>query len=249
MASVEHLLGALAGRLDSRLWRGREFAQRLPRTGGIATGFPALDAELFDHGWPRAGLTELLLNAHGIGELRLLAPALAALSAAEPRWIAWIDPPFVPYAPALEAAGVDLAKVLLIRPRQRLEAPWAMEQALKTGACSAVLGWLAEPRLRFTEVRRLLLAARQGRTWASLLRPATAAGGASAAELRLLLRPSSGDRLRVDVVKRRGSWPLTGLELHLDETSAARRRAAVREQLSRWRQRCRPRRSDRAVPA
>ena len=87
-----------------------------------------------------------------------------------------------------------------------------MEQALKTGVCSAVLGWLSESLLKFTEVRRLQLATRQGGTWSSLFRPATAAGVASAAELRVRLRPRK-DGLRLDIVKRRGGWPLSGIEL------------------------------------
>ncbi len=183
---------------------------------GIATGFPALDAALFDRGWPQRGLTEFLSDTPGIGELRLLAPAMATLSATNDRLIAWIAPPFVPYAPALQAAGIDLAKVLLVHPRDHGETLWALEQALKTGACGAALGWLLETHLKFTELRRLQFAARQGRAWASLFRPASAAGDPSAAELRLRLWPSRSG-LRVDIVKRRGGWPLSGIELTFDK--------------------------------
>lgn len=80
---------------------------------------------------------------------------LARLSQEAPRWIAWVNPPFLPYAPALAAAGVAVGKVLLIRtdgfgrPSARLpgiagEALWTVEQALQSGACSAVLAWLDE---------------------------------------------------------------------------------------------------------
>ena len=197
----------------SDLWRARELSQRRAiGSNGIASGFPTLDAALFDHGWPRAGLTEILCDAHGIGELSLLAPALASLSTTDSRIIAWIAPPFVPYAPALAAAGINLDKVLLVHPADHGKALWALEQALRTGVCSAVLGWLSESLLKFTEVRRLQLAARQGGTWSSLFRPATAAEVASAAELRLRLRPRKGG-LRLDIVKRRGGWPLSGIEL------------------------------------
>src|SRR3954452_7959187 len=77
---------------------------------GIATGYPTLDTLLIDRGWPRAGLIELLSARHGIGELRLLGPALAALSTQEQRWITWIDPPHIPYAPALTEIGIDISK-------------------------------------------------------------------------------------------------------------------------------------------
>ena len=179
----------------------------------IATGFSSLDA-VFEGGWPRAGLTELLCPAPGIGELSVIAPALAQLSRADARWLAWVAPPFVPYPPALAAAGVDLAKTLLVTPGDRGEMLWALEQALKAGACSAVLGWPSE--IGLTQTRRLLLAAKQGGTWGCLFRPVAAARGASAAELRLRLSPLAERRLRVDVLKRRGGWPLENIELVLD---------------------------------
>ena len=59
---------------------------------------------------------ELLLPCAGIGELRLLMPALRALSNTQNRWLAWINPPFIPYAPALQAAGIESSKILLIHP-------------------------------------------------------------------------------------------------------------------------------------
>ena len=202
------------------LWRASE----LPglnggiMADGIGSGFPALDEALLDRGWPRGGLAELLLDDPGVGELSLLGPALASLSTSEERLIAWIAPPFVPFAPALGAAGIDVSKVLMIHPDSHADALWTFEQVLKTGACSALLGWLAERELKFAEIRRLQFAARQGRTWASLFRPATAADNASPAELRLRLWPRRsisrrGGGLRLDIVKRRGGWPLSGIEL------------------------------------
>ena len=212
------------------LWRASE----LPglrggiKADGIGSGFPALDEALFDRGWPRGGLVELLLDDPGVGELSLLGPALALLSTTEERLVAWIAPPFVPYPPALGAAGIDVSKVLMVHPDNHADALWAFEQVLKTGACSALLGWLAERELKFAEIRRLQFAARQGRTWASLFRPATAAASASPAELRLRLWPRrpvsrSAHRwggLRLDIVKRRGGWPLSGIELDFDADSS-----------------------------
>ena len=95
---------------------------------------------------------ELLCDVHGIGELRLLASALTRLSRNESRWITWINPPFVPYAPALARVGIDVGKVLLVHPKSHREALWALEQALKTGASSAALAWLDESALKATEI-------------------------------------------------------------------------------------------------
>ena len=208
------------------LWRASE----LPglhggiKADGIGSGFVALDEALFDRGWPRGGLVELLLDEPGVGELSLLGPALASLSTSEERLIAWIAPPFVPYPPALGAAGIDVSKMLMVHPVNHADALWTFEQVLKTGTCCALLGWLAERELKFAEIRRLQFAARQGRTWASLFRPATAAANASPAELRLRLWPRqrishSATRcggLRLDLVKRRGGWPLSGIEIDFD---------------------------------
>ncbi|MXY58648.1 MAG: translesion DNA synthesis-associated protein ImuA [Gammaproteobacteria bacterium] len=222
MLEIPDIEGPITRTLPN-LWRASELPG-LPAAGissdGIETGFPALDDVLFDHGWPRAGLTELLLDDPGIGELTLLAPALASLSTTEERLIAWVAPPFVPFAPALASLGIDVSKMLLVYPDSHADALWTLEQVLKIGACSALLAWPAEHELKFAEIRRLQFAARQGRTWAGLFRSTTAAGNASPAELRLRLWPHRVSRsvrrrdgLRLDVVKRRGGWPLSGIEL------------------------------------
>jgi hypothetical protein len=166
------------------------------------TGFEALDAALPQGGWPIGALTELLSNVSGIGELRLLMPALAALTRAG-RYLALIDPPFLIYPPALAQHGVSLERVVLVRPRD--EAPsvslWAMEQALRCAAFGAVLAW---PRtLSDKELRRLQLAAETGRNLGVLYRSFAAAEVASPAALRLALAPSS-QGLQIEIRKCRG---------------------------------------------
>ena len=123
----------------------------------------------------------------GIGELRLLLPALTTL--AESRWLAWINPPFTPYAPALEAAGIDSNKILLIYTKTHEEMLWAMERTCKSGSCGAVLVWPDERKLSLKETRRVQLAAKQGATLSVLFRPMEASSKASLAELRLVLSP------------------------------------------------------------
>lgn len=70
--------------------------------GGESTGHAALDALLPDGGWPRRALTELLLPAHGVGEIALLLPTLARMTGANSR-VVLVAPPFIPYAPAWQA--------------------------------------------------------------------------------------------------------------------------------------------------
>ena len=84
------------------LWRAHQVAAASTDAPARSTGFAALDAVLPGGGWPGNALTELLLDAPGAGELRLLAPGLAAATAP----VLWVAPPLVPYAPALTALVV-----------------------------------------------------------------------------------------------------------------------------------------------
>lgn len=189
------------------LWRGDSAARAaLP---GIPSGFAALDRALPGGGWPRGALTEFLLHARGIGEFTLIVPALARLSRGG-EFGAFISPPHLPYAPALAARGICLACLTVIRPKTLLDALWATEQCLRSGAYAAVVAWLGVDDER--RLRRLQLAAEEGKCWGALFN--AAAAPASPAPLRLALRPRDG-RLEVEVLKRRGGWvaPIH-LEIH-----------------------------------
>ena len=218
---------------------------------GLATGCAVLDRLLPDGGWPQADLVELLCNVRGIGELRLLMPALAQLSREQPRWIAWIAPPHIPYAPALAAHGVDISRILLIHPRTARDNLWALEQAMKTGTCSAVLGWPTD-ELRHQDIRRLQVAAHQGGTLGLLFRSEQVALQASPAPFRLVIRPlanpqaddcqnTCGTRLQIKLLKRRGGWATDFTPVQLGANPAAQTPAAqtlkgFQQQLSLWRE-------------
>ena len=180
------------------IWRGGQCAQTAG--GAVPTGFADLDKQLPGGGWPRGALTEILVEREGIGELRLLIPALVRLSR-ESGWLVWVAPPHVPYAPALTAAGIGLKRLLMVRTQAQTDAWWAAEQALRSGACTAVLAWLGTSDER--PLRRLQLAAETGRTWGVLFRPVGAAQERSPAALRLRLEPASSG-LAVHILKRRG---------------------------------------------
>ncbi|MDI6018177.1 recombinase RecA, partial [Burkholderia pseudomallei] len=66
--------------LHPSLWRGSQLARGGPRT--VDTGYAALSVELPGGGWPLGGLVELLVPHMGCGEMRVLAPALAATGSA-----------------------------------------------------------------------------------------------------------------------------------------------------------------------
>lgn len=182
------------------------------------SGHAALDAELPGGGWPAAGLTELLLPAPGCGELRLLAPALAAQ---DPAPLLWIAPPLTPYAPALAGLGIAAGRLVIVAPDCAADAAWAAEQALRSGTLSAVLWWQGEASgpsraaALPTTLRRLHLAAQEGRTPLFALRPAVVRAQSSPAPLRLALEPAGPVRLAVEVFKRRGPPMAAALMLPL----------------------------------
>ena len=180
------------------VWRGDALAcAPLP---GVPTGFAGLDAELPGGGWPRSGLIELLPARTGVGELALLLPALARISSDELAWLVCVAPPYSLYAPALEAGGVALARLLVASAPGR-DAAWACERALGADGVGAVLAWL--PEASVTALRRLQLAAEASRTLLFVFRPVSCAGQSSPAPLRLALE-GEGERLIVRLLKRRG---------------------------------------------
>lgn len=204
-------LESLLQRTD--VWRGGV----APPPAGLASGFAALDARL-NGGWPRGAVSELLFARPGIGELTLLVPALARLSR-EGRWLALVAPPYVPYAPALMRAGVDLARAIVVEPGAAREALWAAEQALRAGACGAVLLWREEVEPK--ALRRLQLAAETGGGLGVLFRSLRHVGESSPAALRLRLKGIAGRRRRLEVavLKRRGGWPTGPITVEVDHVA------------------------------
>src|SRR5512139_1676876 len=73
------------------IWRADERPADEAAGPVLTSGFAELDRELPGGGWPQGQLTELLLDDAGIGELSLLAPALAQLAQAR-RCAVWVLP-------------------------------------------------------------------------------------------------------------------------------------------------------------
>lgn len=180
------------------VWRGGELEHAAQPA--LATGHSILDRELPGGGWPTGTLSEVLHDGVGIGEISLLAGALAR-AAEGGRLIAWVNPPHLPYAPALAQSGIDLRRCLVVRPKDREDALWACEQALRSGACGAVLCWLAHED--YAWLRRLAMAAEAGRAMAVLFRSTAAARCSTPAHLRVVLERVR-DGLEIRIPKRRG---------------------------------------------
>lgn len=182
--------------LHPSLWLASQLAQSHDRCAD--TGYPVLSAQLPGGGWPIGSLVELLLPQPGVGEMRLLQPALAALQ----RPIVMLQPPHAPQALALAALGIPPTQLIWIRNTGKSsDALWAAEQILRSGCCGAVLLW--QQHVRSEALRRLHLAAQSGEALFCLLRPLVAAQDASPATLRLSVKPAAGG-IDIGFVKRRG---------------------------------------------
>lgn len=182
------------------VWRGGELEHAAQPS--IPTGHALLDAELPGGGWPSGTLSEVLHEGAGIGEVGFLAGALARAGEGD-RLIAWVNPPHLPYAPALAQSGVPLERCLIVRPSNREDALWSVEQALKSGACAAALFWIGEGRNEYACLRRLQMAAEAGRSMAIYFRSMSAARLSTPAHLRVVLTREEG-KLQVRISKRRG---------------------------------------------
>jgi hypothetical protein len=203
------------------VWRG----DRLARADAVvASGFAELDRELPGGGWPKGGLTELLQDDEGIGELRLLLPALGHLTQAG-EWVALVAPPHIPYAPAFAGRGIDPARVVVIAAAEEKNRWWAAEQVLRANNAGAVLFW--PQAVNDQRLRRLQLAAQEGGAPAFLFTGIARAAQSSPSPLRILLSAEES-RLRIDVFKRRGGIMARPLLLDIAAVSSVRGREAER---------------------
>src|SRR3546814_10286071 len=96
--------------------------------------------------------------------------------------VAVVAPPYLPYAPAWQAAGVDLRYIEIIDADAR-NALWAFEQCLRSAACGAVLGWPLHADAQ--ALRRLQVAADGGDCLGFAFRDRKHAANPSPAALRL----------------------------------------------------------------
>ncbi|MDQ2077765.1 translesion DNA synthesis-associated protein ImuA [Marinimicrobium sp. ABcell2] len=188
------------------VWRGGAGLNQETRS----TGLPQLDDKL-GGGFPAQGVIDVR-SPRGIGELRLFMASLAGTKSPETRHrlCVFIAPPLELHAEGLAGAGLDLTRVLIVRPSVAAEALWAAEQSLKSGACHAVVLW--QDSMTLHQARRLQLAAQEGQAQLLLLRHSEA----TALPASLCLQLTAHARgLVVGVPKRRGGWPVADFILDL----------------------------------
>lgn len=123
------------------------------------------------------------------------------------------------YPVAAARLGIDLHRVLVVRPASVVDLRFVVDQSLRCAAVGAVLAW--HERLSMAESRRLELATQRGGGVGILLRPRGARDRPSCAPLRLLVTPVPSRTLRrcvrVEVVRCRGAVPGESLVLEIDD--------------------------------
>ena len=140
------------------LWRGR--SRTAAAGNSLDSGIERLNALLPAGGWPLQSVVELVVDDWGSGELQLLLPLMRDLSGQGSR-LAMIGPPYLPYARALEDAGIDLDCLVVVDNQVSNDNRWwCAEKLLHHDQCRLVLVWPQYSRA--DQVRRLLLAAAAG---------------------------------------------------------------------------------------
>jgi len=182
--------------LHPALWRASQLARFSAQC--VDTGHSTLSNQLPDGGWPTGSLVELLAQQAGIGEFRLLAPALRSVSK---KRIVLLQPPHAPNALAFASQGLPPEDFVWLKSKTTADSLWAAETVLRSGTCGALMFW--NTHVRQESLRRLHLAAQAGSTLFFVLRPLAAAQDASPSPLRLSLRPAEGG-MNIGFVKRRG---------------------------------------------
>jgi protein ImuA len=202
--------------LHPSLWRGDQLGTF--KTPCVSSFFNKLDAELPGNGWPTGVVTELITREPGIGEIRLLIPALRQLTR-EKKTVIFLGAPHIPYAPALASFGIDLKYLLIVQANQAADRLWAVEQTLKSASFGALLAWL--PKAQPTHLRRMQLAANSAQGPVFLFRPLSAQFESSPAPLRLLLQAKPDQRMAIHILKRRGPVIAQPILIDLPQPMAA----------------------------
>jgi protein ImuA len=191
IAAIEARGGAL--RPAVRAAAGGDFLDPLLGAGALGEIFPARPPDV-----PAAAAFALAMAlraraARGGGALVFIVEDLSAREFG------------LPYGRGLDGAGLDLSRFALVRARRPQETLWAMEEALKSPACAAVVAEsFVGPRLYdLSASRRLLLAARRGGGLGLLAPQGTeAARFSSAAELRVEVAAAPPARPHAEELRR-----------------------------------------------
>lgn len=170
-----------------------------PERGRFATG-SALDGLLPGNSFRRGTLIEFL------GGGTTLALLVARQSLRTDGVVVAIDAARRFYPPGAARLGIDLDRLIVLQPQTP---DWFVCQALACPAVDAVVCWPS--RVGSVMFRRWQLAAERGGSVGLLIRPQTARGSPSWADLRILVQPRAINHWRLELLHGRS------LEIAIDD--------------------------------
>jgi protein ImuA len=207
-----------------------EGISRLHSPQPLSTGFSALDRALPQKGFRRGTIVEWLTAGEGTGAttLALLAARQACKQGSA---VVVLDRSKEFYPPAAVRLGIELERLIVVRPENTPDYQWALDQSLRCPAVGAVLAWPDDlgGKLDSRTFRRLQLAAEEGDSLGLLVRLETVRHQPSWADVRLLVEPlPSGNggrkrRWKILLLRCRGGTEGRSVELEVtDETHSVR---------------------------
>ena len=205
----------------------------------------SLDRFLARRGFRRGVLVEWLSRGAGGGAGTLALATAVRVCGRGPLVVVDGRGDFFP--PAAAGFGIELANMIVVRPRETRDCIWTLEQSLRCSGVGAVLCWVE--RLDARSFRRLQIAADSSGVVGVLVRPASAARQPSYAALRLRVEPIAESsrhappcrpphpprhtecacysrRVRVEVIRCRGAADGEVVELEIDDATGDVRLAA-----------------------
>lgn len=208
-ATAEQRSGAVVEQLRERIRK----LQAAPRSylATLRTGVEEVDALLPSGGFPLGQAVELCGEAAS-GRTSLALRAVAAAHK-ERRLCAWVDGPKELYPPAAAAMGVELSRLLIIRPKEPAQLAWTAVQLARSGAFACVVldlnqglgagapsGRASGVRLSLAEGKKLADAAFRG---GSLLLLLSSPGAPADGMTRMRTESLGPEGLAVEVVRSR----------------------------------------------
>ncbi len=185
-----------------------------PQSPRCSAGCAAMDALLPGGGYAAGCVVEYLRSTPACGASSLAWAAAAAAMRQSGGFLVVVDTQHNVYPPPLTSHGIDLAKVIFVRPQSQVDALWAVDQALRTTAVAAVFAELE--RIDDRSARRLQLAAESAGGLALLVRSCAARQHPSWAEVQWLVRSQGNRRWHVQLARARGGQAGRSALLELD---------------------------------
>ena len=184
----------------------------------FSTGCGEMDRCLPNGGYASGTVVEYLQASSASGATSLALTAAREALTATDRFCVFVDWCQQFYPPAAAALGIDLKRVVIVRPRTLADRLWAIDQALRSPAVAAVIAEIEHMDDR--AARRLQLAAERGGGVGLLVRRASAQSHPSWAEVQWLVRPladsSAHRQLKLELTRVRGGRSGTSVRVQIN---------------------------------